>query len=169
MSIISKFIVVLIIGIIGCVGTDNDKTSFTSGTDQQYSGIRLKGLDEQIIDLRKYKGKTIFINVWATWCRPCIEEMPSIEKAQNMLRNKAVVFLLASGESTEEINSFRNTHKYNFNYARIENSEGIGIQVLPTTYIFNPDGKLVFLESGYRKWDENNNIEMVLKFATKNE
>lgn len=165
MSIISKIIVVLLLGIVGCNGTDKDKPVVTVGTEQQIYKIRLKDLDEQIINLQKYKGKTIFINFWATWCRPCIEEMPSIEKAQHILRNEEVVFLLASGESAEEINAFRNTHDYKFNYIRIENSEELGIQVLPTTYIFNSEGELVFSESGSRKWNEKNNIDMIFKIA----
>jgi thiol-disulfide isomerase/thioredoxin len=169
MSIISKITVVLIFGIVGCNGTDKDNRVSITETDRQISKIRLKDLDEQIIDLQKYKGKTIFINFWATWCRPCLEEMPSIEKAQNILRNEEVVFLLASGESAEEIDAFRNAHDYKFNYVRIENSEELGIQVLPTTYIFNPEGKLVFSESGYRNWNEKNNIDMILKIANKNE
>jgi len=95
--------------------------------------------------------------------------MPSIEKAQHILRNEDVIFLLASGESAEEIEMFRNAHKYKFNYARIENSEELNIQVLPTTFIFSPEGKLVFSEMGYNKWDEKKNIDIILKIAKKNE
>ena len=93
--------------------------------------------------------------------------MPSIEKVQNILKNEDLVFLLASGESAEEIDAFRNAHDYKFNYARIENSEELGIQVLPTTFIFNPEGKLVFSEAGNRKWDDKTNIDMILKIANK--
>ena len=169
MSTISKIIVVMLLGIVGCNETDKDKPVATVGIEQQIYKIRLKDLDEQIIDLQKYKGKTIFINFWATWCRPCLEEMPSIELAQYILRNEEVVFILASAESAEEIEAFRNTHEYKFNFVRIENSEELGIQVLPTTYIINSEGELVFSESGSRNWNENNNIDMILKIANKNE
>ena len=95
--------------------------------------------------------------------------MPSIEKAKNTLQNENVIFLMASGESTEEIEAFRKTRKYDFNYILIENSEELGIQVLPTTYIFNPQGELVFSESGYRNWNEKDNIDMIRKMASKHE
>jgi thiol-disulfide isomerase/thioredoxin len=96
----------------------------------------------------KYIEKTIFLNIWATWCKPCFEEIPSIVKAQNLLRNENVVFLLASAETIEEIVTFRKLHTYPFNYVQIQNSEELGVQGLPTTLIFNKKGKLVFLNQG---------------------
>ena len=76
---------------------------------------------------------------------------------------------MASGESTEEIEAFRKTRAYDFNYALIENSEELGIQALPTTYIFNTEGELVFSEPGYRNWNEKDNIDLIRKIANKNE
>jgi len=160
---IPKISVALLFGIFGCNGGDKDKTASNTGKNLEIDKIRLKDLNEQPINLEKYKGKTVFLNFWATWCKPCIEEMPTIEKAQNILWKEDVVFLLASGESAEEIDAFRNAHDYEFNYVRIENSEELNIQTLPTTFIFGPEGKLVFSEMGYRKWDEKNNIEMIRK------
>jgi len=169
MIIIRKISVALLFGIFGCNGEDNNKSVSHTGKDREIDKIRLIDLNEQPINLEKYKGKTIFLNFWATWCKPCIEEMPTIEKAQNILWKEDVVFLLASGESAEEIDAFRNAHDYEFNYVRIENSEELNIQTLPTTFIFDPEGKLVFSEMGYRKWDEKNNIEMIRKTANKND
>ena len=165
MIIIRKISVVFLFGFLSCNGVDKSKSVTAIDKDRPFNIIRLKELNEQPINLEKYKGKTIVINFWATWCKPCLEEMPSIAKAQNILLEKEVIFLMASGESTEEINAFRNTHDYKFNYARIENSEESGIQALPATFIFNPDGKLVFSESGARKWDNTDNINMILKIA----
>ncbi len=98
-----------------------------------------------------------------------MQEMPSIEKAKNTLQNENVIFIMASGEDTDEIEAFRKTRTYDFNYAQIENSEELGIQVLPTTYIFNPEGELVFSESGYRDWNEKVNINLIRKIASKDE
>ncbi len=136
-------------------------------SSREIDKIRLTDLKNQPIDLAKYKGKVIFINFWAAWCKPCIKEMPSIEKAQEILRNEEIVFLLANEESTDQINSFRDSNSYNFNYVRIENSEELNIQVLPTTFIYNADGDLVFSEMGYRKWDEQNNIDTLIKILNK--
>ena len=58
---------------------------------------------------------------------------------------------------------FQDKHSYDFNYVRVENLEELNIQALPTTYIFNPAGKLEFSEAGYRTWDAADNIEMISK------
>jgi thiol-disulfide isomerase/thioredoxin len=159
----------LLFVIYGCKANNKEKSVSSIEENRMINKIRLKDLNGQVINLETYKGKTIFLNFWATWCKPCIQEMPSIEKAKNILHNKEVIFLMASAESTEEIDEFRNSTKYDFNYTRIENSEESGIEGLPTTYIFNAEGELVFSEPGFRRWDEKNNIDMILKIVTKNE
>lgn len=168
MIIIQKISIVLLLGALGCNGSNNRSDSKIEKRPE-FNKIRLTDLNEKPINPERYKGKTVFINFWATWCKPCIEEMPSIEKAQNILRDKEVLFLLASGESIEQIKEFERSHNYKFNYVRIENFEELNIQALPTTFIFNPRGNLVFSEMGSRNWDDNNNINMILKIAKQND
>jgi thiol-disulfide isomerase/thioredoxin len=127
--------------------------------------VKLTNLSNSPIDLGQYDGKTIFINFWATWCKPCLEEMPSIQKAQGILKDENIVFLFASDETAEQIEKFKSGHDYNFNYVRVENPEELNIMALPTTFIFNPDGKLAFSEMGYRKWDDKSNIDLIINIA----
>lgn len=164
-NIISKISIALFLGISGCHGENKDKAASYMKKDRGIDKIRLIDLNEQPIDLEKYRGKTIFINFWATWCKSCIAEMPSIEKAQNILRKEEVVFLLASNEEVEQIKEFKSSHPYKFDYARIENSEALNIQALPTTVIFDREGNLVFSEMGSRNWADSTNIEMILKIT----
>lgn len=162
MKIALKIAIALLLCSAACNTAERpDPVSYENKTD--LTNIRLTGLDQQAVDLGKYKGKTVFINFWATWCKPCLNEMPSIEKAQNLLRNEDIVFLLASDESIEQIAEFQTRNDYKFNYLRIENSEDLDIQALPTTFIFSPEGRLVFSEPGERKWDDSANINMILK------
>lgn len=160
---------VLLFGLWGCNGEGKNKPVPVIRQDRELDKVKLTDLKGMPMDLKQYHGKTIFINFWATWCKPCIAEMPSIEKAQNILRHEDVVFLLASGENSEEIDAFRNDRDYQVNYVGIENSEELGIQALPTTFIFNPEGKLAFSEAGSRKWDDKSNIEMIREIANKND
>ena len=164
-----KIAVAFLVVIAGCKGANKDKPVAEAGNAVEIQKIRLRDSNELPVDLEKYKGKTIFINFWATWCKPCIEEMPSIERAQNILRKEEVVFLFASAESAEETRDFRIGHPYKFNYVRIENLEELNIQALPTTFIFNPRGALVFSEMGFRNWDDNNNINMIRKITKKDD
>ena len=125
----------------------------------------LTDLNDQPIDLQKYKGKAVFINFWATWCKPCREEMPSIREAMNVMKDEKVEFFFASDETKDQIEDFREAYGYNFNYVRVENLANLGISSLPTTFIFNRGGELVFSEMGYRKWDDKANIDLILNKA----
>lgn len=127
--------------------------------------VKLKELNDQPIDLTQYEGKTVFINFWATWCKPCIQEMPTIASAQEKLKNENVVFLLASNEEPDQIGAFIKKHTYDFRYVRVENLEALNIQALPTTFIFNSDGELKFSENGFRVWDATENIELITKIT----
>ena len=137
-----------------------NETGTTEATNQETEAkrqksaiaqIHLTDLDEQSIDLKKYNGKTIFINFWATWCKPCREEMPSIQEAMKILKDEKVEFLFASDETKEQIEEFKAAHNYNFNYVRVENLSELNIMGLPTTFIFDANGRLIFSEMGYRK------------------
>lgn len=127
------------------------------------SQIKLTDLDGKAVDLTKFEGKTIFVNFWATWCKPCIQEMPSIAALQTQLAGKNIEFFFASDEEVDKIQKFIESRKISLNFVRVENPESLGIQALPTTYIFNGEGNMVFSEVGFRKWDEPATVEMVLK------
>ena len=158
----------LIILLSGCKEASTDNHS-VAAADNPFDKVKLTDLNNNPVSLTQYKGKTVFLNLWATWCKPCIAEMPSIEKARSILQNESIVFLLASGESTEEISAFKNSHNYQFNYARINNSEELDMQGLPTTFIFDSNGQLIFSETGSRKWDDSINISIVHKIVRKND
>lgn len=131
-----------------------------SGTND-INKVKLKDLNDKGIDFDQFRGKTVFINFWATWCKPCLQEMPSIESAQAKLKGENVVFLLASNEEVDQIESFIKKHDYTFQYVLLENMEELNIQALPTTYIFNSEGELKFSETGSRKWDDSTSLNLI--------
>jgi thiol-disulfide isomerase/thioredoxin len=116
--------------------------------------------------MTQYQGKTLFINFWATWCRPCIEEMPSIQGAMEIMKNENIEFLFATDETREQVEKFRQRYNFPFQYVQTESYQSYGIMVLPTTFIFNKEGKLVFSETGYRKWDNENNLDLLKKIIS---
>ena len=101
------------------------------------------------------------MNFWATWCRPCLEEMPSIEKVKQELEGGNVEFLFASDEEPDQINSFKKKKNFNFRYVRVKNLESLNIQALPTTFIFDEEGNLIFSEAGYRDWSLEENKSLI--------
>lgn len=149
-----------ILFLIALAGCSSKKTEEQSGI--LISQINLTDLEGNEIDLTKFEGKTVFVNFWATWCRPCIQEMPSIAALQTQLTGKDIEFFFASDEEVDRIQKFMESRKMTLNFVRVENPESLGIQALPTTFIFNSDGDLVFSEMGFRKWDEPATVEMVM-------
>lgn len=143
------------------MGCSKGKNDHANNSDQiGLEEIKLEALDGKTIDIKSLEGKTVFINFWATWCKPCLREMPSIEKVKQELTDPNIVFLFASNEEPEQIMSFKERRKFDFDYVRVTNFESLNIQALPTTFIFDPKGQLIFSETGYRDWStpENKNI-----------
>jgi thiol-disulfide isomerase/thioredoxin len=125
------------------------------------SDIELESLDGQAVDLESMEGRTVFINFWATWCKPCLLEMPTIEKAQAELKAQNVVFLFPSSEDIDQINDFKIKREFDLNYVRVLNMEDLNIQAFPTTFIFNEEGKLIFSEPGFRDWSTQENMNLI--------
>lgn len=148
--------------LIACKSHENAEQASLANDNFTIDEIKLKELNGNSVNWEKYRGKTLVINFWATWCKPCLREMPSIQRAQEILKNENVIFLFASDEATGQIEEFKAGYDYNFNYVRAENLVELNIMALPTTFIFNPEGKLVFSEMGTRQWDDKDNIDLIL-------
>lgn len=159
MKLNKKAYFIFLSAVLGCSGA----------TDRDINKVELKELNGIAIDISQYKGKAVFINFWATWCKPCIQEMPTIVQAQTKLKAEQVVFLVASNEEPAQIEKFMKRHDYKFHYVHLENMEGLKIQALPITFIFNPEGKLKFSETGFRVWDDPTNIDLITKIINDHE
>ena len=165
MKLFIKLLILSIFIITACNDPEKQESKPVSLSQTAIEKVKLTSLKGELIDMKQYNGKTVFINFWATWCKPCIEEMPTIKKAMALFNDEKIEFIFASDESTEEIQAFENGHRYGFNYTKAGNMEDLNIIGLPTTFIFDKDGKQVFSEMGYRKWDDKPNIDLLLKIA----
>ena len=161
MFVLPKAVWLLMIVLLSCNNARQAKSDESAHPEIQLSDIQLTDLNGKFINLNQHKGKIVFINFWATWCKPCLEEMPSIQKVQKIFKDDNIVFLIASDETVEQIEEFRNINNYSFNYVKVENFLALNIMALPTTFIFNLEGKLVFSEMGYRKWDSEESIDLI--------
>jgi thiol-disulfide isomerase/thioredoxin len=122
-------------------------------------------LKNQKVDLKSYKGKKIIVNYWATWCKPCIIEMPGLIRAQEILKNHNYTFLLVSDEKISKISKFKNDKKYNFNFLKsVGSNERLGIYSLPTAYIFNEKGIKIETIVGTIVWDSEQMIKKLKTF-----
>ena len=106
------------------------------------------------VDLTAYNGKKIIINYWATWCGPCIREMPGLKRAEEILENYNYTFLLVSDETISEISTFKNYKNFDFTFLKsVESIETLGIYSLPTSYIFDENGGKIETIVGTIAWD----------------
>lgn len=106
------------------------------------------------VEIADYAGKKVFVNYWATWCAPCIQEIPSIARAADTLAAENFVFLLASDESLETINDFLLDRDFTGNFVKLNTYVGsLGIDVMPTSVLYDAAGAPVRTWQGSFEWD----------------
>lgn len=155
-----RFVFLLMIILSGCAPVRKESNALN------LEDIRLTDLSGNAVDVSQYKGKAVLVNFWATWCKPCLQEMPSLAVAQNQFKDQPIVFMFASNETLEQINRFKNKQKFEFNYLHLGNQEALNIQALPTTFIFDKTGELKFSEIGFRDWASPASIEIITSIIT---
>ena len=118
-------------------------------------------LYENNLDLSEFKQGKIVISYWATWCAPCIKEMPSLKRAEIILKDYGYTFLLVSDEKISKISRFKEEMNFDFNFLKSSKSfETLGIYSMPTSYIFDETGKILETIVGAIEWDS---VEMINK------
>lgn len=104
------------------------------------------------LKLSQYRGKWVLVNFWATWCPPCLREIPDLVSMKANRNNKIEIIGIAMEEKTpQEIRSF--VKQYQINYPVVLGNSRIANQIgrvpgLPTSYLYNPDGKMVAYRVG---------------------
>jgi thiol-disulfide isomerase/thioredoxin len=120
------------------------------------SDFSLPLLNGKTQTLSGLKGKVVFLNFWATWCPPCREEMPDMEKLYQRFKNEDLEFLTVNiQEGKAEVESFMKDFKLSFPVALDSNGDvatKYGIRGIPTTYIIGRDGRIIAAAVGGRQW-----------------
>ena len=108
------------------------------------------------VDFNQYKNKIIVINFWATWCPPCVAEMPSLQKLYDSY-NSDVVFLFIANDKEEKVSSFLNVNKYSFPvFYEVSNTPiEINSCTLPSTFIIDKSGNIILSKSGAANWNSD--------------
>jgi thiol-disulfide isomerase/thioredoxin len=114
--------------------------------------FKLKDLNGKDVSLSDFKGKKVLLNFWASWCRPCISEMPDIQKLYNETKDSDLVILAVNlGEDKATVKSFTDINKYNFTVL-LDLEEIAGrqytISAIPTTFFIDKEGNIVSTVKG---------------------
>ncbi len=116
----------------------------------------LRTLDGQAVEFSRYRGQTVFLNLWATWCPPCVAELPSIDSLAANARLKGVAFVcVATNDSELAVRSFvkRQQMKVPVLVSVDPPPEPFLTEAIPATFVIGPDGRILSQEVGAAQWD----------------
>ncbi len=111
-------------------------------------------MDSKDINFSQSKGKVVLVNFWATWCPPCVAEMPSFQKLYDDYGNK-MDFYFVTSEKKETVQKFLLKHNYTFPvyFQVFDAPELLRGSVLPTTYVISKEGEIIINEEGAADWN----------------
>jgi len=127
------------------------------GVDTVAPALKLRTLDGAPFDLTDLRGRVVLVNFWASWCPPCVHEMPSMEQLQARFKDRPFTVLAVNmGEDEATIRAFLARVPVKFQVALDRDGAALKrwkVYVFPTSYIVGKDGTLRFAVVGDLDWD----------------
>lgn len=129
---------------------ENAETNELTATNADFN-MKLVNSKGERVSMEQYRGKVIFINFWATWCPPCIAEMPGINDMYNDIdKDKIEVLMVSFDQKFDKAIQYKTKNNFDFEVyapaaeipAMYESSS------IPTTFVINTKGELVFTHKG---------------------
>jgi thiol-disulfide isomerase/thioredoxin len=118
----------------------------------------IKDLNGNIISMSEFKNKTVFINLWATWCGPCRAEMQSIQNLYDQVDHDKIMFVMLSLDKDAQHNKivdYIGNKKFTFPVYQPSGylTDQLNVPSIPTTFIIGPDGKIKSKKVGAANYD----------------
>ena len=147
---------------------------FSCGGPTTAANFKVVGLDGSQLTLDDLKGKVVFLNFWATWCKPCLREFPAIQNLQKRYADNPdfqVVAISCDEMPTRGVQEF--LARYNrdkavepltfsmYHDTKVEAAAAYGVSGFPTTFLIDRDGRVVKRFIGPRHWDDKHFFTMV--------
>ena len=131
-------------------------------TDYQWT---LQTLDGQPVPFDAFRGKVVFLNFFATWCPPCIAEMPGIQSLYEQTASEDIAFIILSrDDSRDKVIRFMEQKDYDLPVymAAGPTPREFQSRMIPTTYIISPRGEIVSVKSGMADYDNDRVKEFLI-------
>ncbi len=131
--------------------------------DSDYE-VQLKGINVPSTNLKNLKGnKLIFLNFWGTWCPPCREEWPTIQKLYESKKDKVDFVLIAMQDKEETVIKFMKDNNYTAPVYIAESpvSNNILPKVFPTTFLLDKNGRILLKEDASKDWNAKSVHEFI--------
>lgn len=137
-----------------------------------YSGealpdFTLSDMEGRAHTLSSYRGKVVMLNFWATYCGPCIKEIPSMQRLKGKLADRPFdILAIDMAEEKADVEAFMQRHKIQVNFPILLDSEGTVIEqwmvsAVPTTFIIDPQGKIQYALYGGLEWDSDEVVNTI--------
>ncbi len=132
------------------------KQSRRSSVYERVGPWSLKTLDGKELRFSECKGRVVFLNFWATWCVPCVEEMSSIQRLFDLMKGDNIAFLLVTDEKEKTVKAFLDKHQLTLPiYLRDKKLPKVfRTKRLPVTYILDCQGNIAYRRTGSAEWDD---------------
>lgn len=166
----------LVVGVVGLVLTTG------SGNPQQQMGLQplafpsevapalswqVRGLDGRTADVAELDHSVLFVNNWATWCGPCIREMPAIEELVGHYDGQDVAFVIVSDESLEKVQDFVEDEGWELPvYVTKKRPPMFQTTAIPSTFILDDDRRIVYTHVGSAAWDDDSATDFIDRLLT---
>lgn len=110
------------------------------------------------LKLSEFKGKVVFLNFWATWCKPCEEEMPSMERLHQRFKDRGLVVLAIAedADGASAVGPYVNKRQLTFHVGldpKMSVAGLYGVWAIPSTFIIDRKGNRALFANGPRAWD----------------
>ncbi|HEX4886111.1 MAG TPA: TlpA disulfide reductase family protein, partial [Casimicrobiaceae bacterium] len=128
-----------------------------AGDDAPAPALELRDLDGHPVRLDAYRGRTVLVNFWATWCAPCVVEMPSMARLREALRAEGFEVLAVNvQENVARIRPF--VERLGLDFPVLRDHDGSvrrawDVTVFPSTFVVDPSGRIALVAVGELDWD----------------
>jgi peroxiredoxin len=134
----------------------------------------LMNIDGQDVSLSDYQGRFVLLNFWATWCPPCVKEMPALSELHSELNDQhggLEVVGIHVGPALATVNQFLNDRPVTFDVL-IDSDMSLAswdVAGLPTTFLISPTGQIIYKAVGEREWNSKEMIQLIKDIIHKHE
>jgi thiol-disulfide isomerase/thioredoxin len=137
----------------------------------QTPALSLEDLGHKVHTLQDYPGQVVLVNFWASWCGPCVMEMPSLQRLQQAMNGKPFTLLAVNVEETANT-VWKFADRFGLHFPLLLDRDGQtaydwGIDIYPTSFLIDPQGQIRYVAYGPRQWDSPEMIKAIeALFAT---
>ncbi|MGD2053584.1 MAG: TlpA disulfide reductase family protein [Gammaproteobacteria bacterium] len=127
--------------------------------------FQLPDLKDNTRSLADYRGKVVLVNFWASWCPPCIYEMPELTRLKAKLANRPFEILAINvGEKKYRVRKFTKVVNFDLPVLLDSDNEAFrewGVKTLPTSFLVDPDGQIRYRVRGNPGWEDETTLSLI--------